>query len=631
MRLDGRPARRHRARAPRIADLGFPIRRDGAVEVSDDHLKQHDAERVEVALRLCAFAFDAFGGHVQQRSRFAAGAGGAQQRRAAARHRPLAKELLSGDAADAEIGELDAGGAGGDVDEDVLRFEVLVDDAGAVGGVESVGDLRRDFQLRADRQRREAALFLQPHAQAVALHEFHAEVERRLFEVDLHQPDDAGVVADLLADQAKERQLALERARLLFEEAELEHAILVAAHVPGEPDFPEAPLAEFFDDGPIGAGEAALGGGAPAELLLGDVDGPRLFRGRGRAQDAAVLLADLADLDRILDALDDVRAVRHPREGPDAFEVAAHQHLPGVVEDGAAAEDLAAAGQRHDARGGVDLEAVEVVRAARALVHDDFAEVDADAHLQRRRLGREGDAHARLHSQRAGDGVGGAGEDAEERVAGGGDLLGVVEFGEDLADDVLVRLQQLDGAGVAELLLEARRSLDVREQQRQQRRAVLLAEALDAGARVGGFLQCEVGDCHRVRSGESTRRSNRVQGPRLLAGRSNDPQITQIAQIPDFLSGSLRRRLERAGLRPARSACGVPAVDVSPQSPPGKGRWTLSPASSDLTNLRVSLSPAQCSFDRQVADGFTRREPSRRGGSGICVICVICGSKAAEI
>jgi hypothetical protein len=118
--------------------LGVEHRRDAADErrPPDDHLVQHQAQRVDVARRRRRLAAGLLGGHVARR---------------AARRR-----LVGRDRRDAEVGEHDPPVAR---DQHVVGLEIAVDDADRVRGGQRVAQLDRDRHRQPDRQR--------PGAQAI--------------------------------------------------------------------------------------------------------------------------------------------------------------------------------------------------------------------------------------------------------------------------------------------------------------------------------------------------------------------------------------------------------------------------------------------------------------------------------
>jgi len=94
-----------------------------------------------------------------------------------------------------------------------------------------------------------------------------------------------------------------------------------------------------------------------------------------------------------------------------------------------------------------------------------------------------------LGQERKPHGVRRFGENDEERIAGGGDFLGVGEFGQERADQGVVARQQRRRGQLAHLISQGRRALDVGEEEGEHRGAMALAKLLDRLALVIRDLQ----------------------------------------------------------------------------------------------------------------------------------------------
>ena len=107
--------------------------------VADEHLVEHDAERVDVGLAVDVVAERLLGRHVVGR----------------AEHAPVGGQaVLVERAGDAEVGDLGRALA---VDQHVLRLDVAVHDVVRVGAAERAGDLDRVGDRLVDRQAAHAA------------------------------------------------------------------------------------------------------------------------------------------------------------------------------------------------------------------------------------------------------------------------------------------------------------------------------------------------------------------------------------------------------------------------------------------------------------------------------------------
>ena len=173
--------------------LAHVLHRDGhlvlAVEgdVPDEHLVEHDAERVDVGLPVDVVAERLLGRDVVRRAEHAAVGG---------------QPLLLQRAGDAEVGDL---GGALLVDEDVLRLDVAVDDAARVRGAERAGDLDRVGDRLVDRQAPHAA---DPLLERLALDVLEDDVGPAVLLARVDHADDVRVVE--LGDGARLAPEALE-------------------------------------------------------------------------------------------------------------------------------------------------------------------------------------------------------------------------------------------------------------------------------------------------------------------------------------------------------------------------------------------------------------------------------------
>ena len=137
-----------------------------------EHLVEHDAHGVDVGARVGLGGRGDLGRDVRHGPEHVAGRG----------HRDL-----GGRSGQAEVGDL-GGAVGGN--EDVLGFDVAVDDADAVGGTQSLERVGRVAQRLGDR---EGALRAQELAQVRAVDEFHDEESLARHDPLVEDRDDAGV------------------------------------------------------------------------------------------------------------------------------------------------------------------------------------------------------------------------------------------------------------------------------------------------------------------------------------------------------------------------------------------------------------------------------------------------------
>ena len=151
------------------------VKRQGAGE----HFVQHDTGRVQIRGWRERQTLGLLRGHVGSR---------------AERHGP---GVVVRGAGDAEVDEHD----GIVVDDDVGRLDVTVDDPGAMGGSQHVGDARSDAHRLGGRHRTAA----QELAQVGARHQVHHEIGDGLVLTGVMHVDDPGVV-----DRRGDRRLVAE-------------------------------------------------------------------------------------------------------------------------------------------------------------------------------------------------------------------------------------------------------------------------------------------------------------------------------------------------------------------------------------------------------------------------------------
>src|SRR5215210_667661 len=121
------------------------------------HLVEDDAQRVEVARRTNRLALSLLGGHVLRAAKYVAGMGD--------------RGRLYGSSY-AEVRHLRVPRIG---DEDVARFDVPVNDAAHVRGLEGLGDLKRHLHRRTGSQRTRGH---NPLLEGAAGHVLHGNVVR---------------------------------------------------------------------------------------------------------------------------------------------------------------------------------------------------------------------------------------------------------------------------------------------------------------------------------------------------------------------------------------------------------------------------------------------------------------------
>ena len=405
---------------PGRSQLVFPALAERGVEVAQEHLVEQNAQGVDVPLHHRRAARARF------RRLVHAGAGPArarfQQRLGPARHRdPAAFELGTvGDRPDAEVGQDRMPPALAVLaDEDVARLQVLVDDPHRVRRGGGPRDLGHQAEPLVERQRRRLPPLLGPVAEVAAGHELALEVIGRLFEPDVEQPGDVLAVAQGVAEELEQGELAFERAEPGGVEAELEDPALPQPGMVGHPDLAEAPLAELALDHPSRLARDLLAHGGPPPLHLPLFERsrpPRPRRVGGRLQRRTPFDAHLEDLEvfpvSVPEAGELVPPVRAPAQPGSRRLVLARvargrrlgpaDVLAGDVERGAGQEGLAVERQFGQVPAGrqrlADLQQARLIHAAEP---HHLADVDAQAQTGHRpRIGPVAAAHGLVQVER---------------------------------------------------------------------------------------------------------------------------------------------------------------------------------------------------------------------------------------
>jgi hypothetical protein len=197
------------------------------MRISSAHLVEHGAEGPHITARIYLLAVCLFRRHI----------GRSADHRALPSHRSLTGEL-----GETKVDDLNLVAIG---DEDVGRFDIAVDDAGLVGGLQRLGDLDGEAGRLVGGHR--AAL--DPPFESLAGAEGHRDEELPLGRLsDIEYRADMGVVeARGRAGLARE---AFAKHRILapLEGQEFEGDCAVEAGVLGPVDDPHAPSAEAFED-----------------------------------------------------------------------------------------------------------------------------------------------------------------------------------------------------------------------------------------------------------------------------------------------------------------------------------------------------------------------------------------------
>ena len=300
----------------RIRDLPLPSMRQRPLQIADHHLIQQHAQRVNIALNRERLPGKNFRRRVHPR----AGARGIirpAQSFGETRERDVARFQLPAirEDADAEIRQARPGSARLAVDENVGRFDVLVQDADRMRRGDRFRGPRDNIQARAERHLVDASLRGGPIGEIARLGEIALEIVRRLVELDFVQLCDVGPIAQRIAEQAEQCEFTFERSQTIRIEAELVDALGPGLAMLGEPNFAEAAFAKSpFEKPLLAAGDRQARRGPPAEhFLFAGRDGTAALLSVGRrVQRGHAGRADLEDVHRFLGAGEKIRAMRHP-------------------------------------------------------------------------------------------------------------------------------------------------------------------------------------------------------------------------------------------------------------------------------------------------------------------------------
>ncbi len=141
--------------------------------------------------------------------------------------------------------------------------------ADRVRGRHRLGDAGHDLDPARERHRADAALALTPLHEIAVIGEFALEEKRRRVELHVVEPRDVVAIAERVADQAEEPQLALEAAQPILVETEFEHASLLQCCVLGQPHLAETAFTELLHHLPVAAsGDLHALRRPPAERLF---------------------------------------------------------------------------------------------------------------------------------------------------------------------------------------------------------------------------------------------------------------------------------------------------------------------------------------------------------------------------
>src|SRR5579862_7721300 len=275
-----------------------------------------------------------------------------------------------------------------------------MNDSRFVRRLEAVGGLGDQLQLDRNEHFFDAALLLAPRPQIAPRDVIRLDVERSLIQENIVETNQVWMFADALLEEAEEGQLALEKSDALDLKAELENAALLGGRIPAQPDFATTAFAQLGFQLPAGVGDKLADGRTPAQnrfALRGDL-ALRFLRSGRRLQGSDSRLSHFAHLQRGLNPFQQIRPMIEPFQQPHSSNVLAFEHLPGVVEGGACQQDLSALGQVHNARAGIDLDAVKIAgfESAGMFLYDHFAEVNSDSILQLHSASLGKAAHPRL-------------------------------------------------------------------------------------------------------------------------------------------------------------------------------------------------------------------------------------------
>jgi hypothetical protein len=230
-----------------VVDVEFPAGRQRFAEIANNQLVQHDAECIDIGLHRRRLTGQHFRSQIQRRA--AAGLTGSQG----------ASEAEPGDAerveplriqhpATAEVGQLDLRAAAVQIHQHVGGLEILVQHADGVGGGQGFGNLRRQLDAIRQQDAVESTLALGPLHEIAAGGVLALDEVRLLLQVPVQDARDPAAAG--LAQQARQRDLALERGQRRHIERKLVDALLASLVVAGQPGLAAAATAEALDQAP---------------------------------------------------------------------------------------------------------------------------------------------------------------------------------------------------------------------------------------------------------------------------------------------------------------------------------------------------------------------------------------------
>ena len=316
-----------------------------------------------------------------------------------------------------------------------------------------------------------------PLDEAAVLGVLALEVIGRLPQLYVVDPGDVGAIAQRLAQQPKERELALQAAHLVGVEAELEHVTDARLDLAGEPDLAEPSLAELPHEPPVvPAGYRQPDRRAPpVHLLLARRDGASGLLAVGRRGEGRHAVdPDLKDVHRLVGALEVIGPVRHPaylqRLTLGVLAAVLLDVLPPVVEDRTGHQDLPRKRQPHQPRADVGGQAHELGAVAAGLLqlgHLTQVQAHPDPHRLRLPTLR---CHRLLEAQAGADAVGNRLEARQEPVTRVLEDLRSPDRPDDLLEQRVVARDDLRIGGGPEAGLEVHGLHEVREQEHHQPR-----------------------------------------------------------------------------------------------------------------------------------------------------------------
>src|SRR5580658_1152920 len=218
------------------------------MEVAGEQLIQDHAERIDVRLHRKWLTLEGFGCRVGRRGGIPAGRSNGV-REAEARDTESVDVVGVEHVSAAEVRERDVDGlAGRRFHKNIRWFQVLMEHAHRVQGGEDSGDFCDHSQALGERDRCDAAATFGPFGDAPAAHVLRLREIGRFFQVPVEQSNDLGALAEGVVENAKKRDLALERRERGLIEGELEHSLLVGLLMARAPRL--ALFGEPLDQGP---------------------------------------------------------------------------------------------------------------------------------------------------------------------------------------------------------------------------------------------------------------------------------------------------------------------------------------------------------------------------------------------